>query len=240
MIVSDVMTRKVLSVSPDETVEHAVNLMLRYGISGLFVVDAKGTLVGVVTEGDLLRRDELGTERHRPWWLRVLVSPGKQALDFTRTHGRKVSDIMTPEVICVAIDTPLETVVETMEKQRIKRVAVTEKGHMVGVVARSDLLRALLTHEREKQPPQAQDDDRTIRTHILADLESAAWAPLTTLNVTVASGVVDIWGTITNPDERRAICVMAENVPGVKGVHDHLVFVEPYTGTVIESPDDTR
>jgi osmotically-inducible protein OsmY len=109
---------------------------------------------------------------------------------------------------------------------------------MVGVVARSDLLRALLTHEREKQPPQAQDDDRTIRTHILAALESASWAPLTTLNVTVVSGVVDIWGTITNPDERRAICVMAENVPGVKVVHDHLVFVEPYTGTVIESPDD--
>jgi CBS domain-containing protein len=240
MIVSDVMTRKVLAVSPDETVEHAANLMLRHGISGLFVVDATGTLVGVVTEGDLLRRDELGTERHRPWWLRVLVSPGKQALDFTRAHGRKVSDIMTPEVICVTTETPLEDVVETMEKQRIKRVAVTEGGHMVGVVARSDLLRALLTHEREKQPPKAQDDDRTIRTNILADLESASWAPLTTLNVTVASGVVDIWGTITNPDERRAICVMAENVPGVKTVHDHLVFVEPYTGTVIESPDDTR
>jgi CBS domain-containing protein len=240
MIVSDVMTRRVLSVSCDETVEHAANLMLRHGISGLFVVDATGTLVGVVTEGDLLRRDELGTERHRPWWLRVLVSPGKQALDFTRAHGRKVSDIMTPDVICVATDTPLETVVETMEKQRIKRVAVTEKGHMVGVVARSDLLRALLTHEREKHPPEAQNDDRTIRTHILADLESAPWAPMTTLNVTVASGVVDIWGTITNPDERRAICVMAENAPGVKAVHDHLVFVEPYTGTVIESPDDTR
>jgi len=240
MIVSDVMTRKVLSVSPDETVEHAANLMLRHGISGLFVVDAKGTLVGVVTEGDLLRRDEIGTERHRPWWLRVLVSPGKQALDFTRAHGRKVSDIMTPEVICVGTDTPLEDVVETMERQRIKRVAVTENGHMVGVVARSDLLRALLTHEREKQPPRAQDDDRTIRTNILAALESASWTPLTTLNVTVASGVVDIWGTITNPDERRAICVIAENVPGVKTVHDHLVFVEPYTGTVIESPDDSR
>ena len=240
MIVSDVMTRKVLAVSPDETVEHAANLMLRHGISGLFVVDAKGTLVGVVTEGDLLRRDEIGTERHRPWWLRVLVSPGKQALDFTRAHGRKVSDIMTPEVICVGTDTPLEDVVETMERQRIKRVAVTENGHMVGVVARSDLLRALLTHEREKQPPRAQDDDRTIRTNILAALESASWTPLTTLNVTVASGVVDIWGTITNPDERRAICVIAENVPGVKTVHDHLVFVEPYTGTVIESPDDSR
>jgi CBS domain-containing protein len=238
MIVSDVMTRRVLSVAPDETVEHAANLMLRHGISGLFVVDAKGTLVGVVTEGDLLRRDEIGTERHRPWWLRVLVSPGKQALDFTRAHGRKVSDIMTPEVICVDTGTQLEDVVETMEKQRIKRVAVTENGHMVGVVARSDLLRALLSREREKKAPAAQEDDRTIRTAILAALEAASWAPMTTLNVTVTNGVVDVWGTITNPDERRAICVIAENVPGVKEVHDHLVFVEPYTGTVIESPDD--
>src|SRR5580698_2421672 len=156
MIASDVMTRNVISVAPDATVAQAVELMLDRGISGLFVVDASGTLAGVVTEGDLLRRDELGTERHRPWWLRVLVSPGKQALDFTRAHGRKVSDIMTPEVICVDVATPLEEVVETMEKQRVKRVAVTENGHMVGVVARSDLLRALLTHEREKRPPQAQ------------------------------------------------------------------------------------
>ena len=238
MIVSDVMTRRVLSVAPDETVEHAVNLMLRHGISGLFVVDAKGTLCGVVTEGDLLRRDEIGTERHRPWWLRVLVSPGRQALDFTRAHGRKVSDIMTPEVICVTTSTTLEDVVETMEKHRIKRVAVTENGHMVGVVARSDLLRALLSREREKTATPTQEDDRTIRAGILAALETASWAPMTTLNVTVASGVVDLWGTITNTDERRAICVIAENVPGVKGVHDHLVYVEPYTSTVIESPDD--
>src|SRR5258708_25563176 len=154
MIASDVMTRKVLSVAPDETVEHAANLMLRHGISGLFVVDANGTLAGVVTEGDLLRRDEIGTERHRPWWLRVLVSPGRQALDFTRTHGRKVSDIMTPEVICVATDTALEEAVETMERQRIKRVAGTEAVHMFGVAAASALLPALLTHQPTKKPPQ--------------------------------------------------------------------------------------
>ena len=240
MIVSDVMTRKVLSVAPDDTVDNAVNLMLRHGISGLLVVDAQGTLAGVVTEGDLLRRDEIGTERHRPWWLRVLVSPGKQALDFTRTHGRKVSDIMTPEVICVDVATPLEEVVETMEKQRVKRLAVTEKGHVVGVIARSDLLRALLSHERENVSTSTQQDDRTVRANILAALEAASWAPMTTLNVTVAKGVADVWGTITNADERRGICVIVENVPGVKEVHDHLVFVEPYTGTVIESPDDIQ
>jgi len=239
MIVSDVMTRKVLSVKPEETVEHAANLMLRHGISGLFVVDDKNTLVGVITEGDLLRRDEIGTQRHRPWWLRLLVSPGRQALDFTHTHGRRVSDVMTQDVISVSGATPLEDVVETMEKQRIKRVAVVENGHMVGVVARSDLLRALLSRVREEKPPETQADDRSIRTAILAALESASWTPMTTLNVTVANGVADIWGTITNPDERRAICVLAENVAGVKQVHDHLVYVEPYTGTVIESPDDT-
>jgi CBS domain-containing protein len=145
---------------------------------------------------------------------------------------------MTPEVICVAPDATLEDVVETLEKQRIKRVAVTEDGHMIGVVARSDLLRALLTHQRENKPSQAHADDRTIRSNILAGLEAASWAPMTTLNVTAVNGVVDVWGTITNADERRAICVIAENEPGVKTVHDHLVYVEPYTGTVIESPDD--
>jgi CBS domain-containing protein len=240
MIVSDVMTRKVLSVKPEETVDHAANLMLRHGISGLFVVDDKNTLVGVITEGDLLRRDEIGTQRHRPWWLRILVSPGRQALDFTHTHGRRVSDVMTPEVISVAPSTSLEEVVETMERQRIKRVAVVEGEHMVGVVARSDLLRALLSRVRADKPPETQTDDRIIRSAILAALESAPWAPMTTLNVTCAGGVADIWGTITNPDERRAICVVAENVTGVKQVHDHLVYVEPYTGTVIESPDDTH
>ena len=213
MIVADVMTRHVLSVAPDATVEDAAKLMLSRGISGLFVVDAKGDLAGVVTEGDLLRRDELGTERHRPWWLRLLVSPGRQAEDFT-----------------------LEDVVDTMEKHRIKRVPVTEAGRVIGVVSRSDLLRALVGRSRDEAPTAT--DDRSIRASILDALDNASWAPMTTLNVTVAEAVVDVWGTITNDDERRAICVIAENTPGVKAVHDHLVYVEPYSGTVIEAPDD--
>lgn len=238
MIVSDVMTRKVLSVKPDDTVEHAASTMLRHGISGLFVVDGTDTLVGVLTEGDLLRREEIGTQRHRPWWLRILVSPGRQALDFTHTHGRRVSDVMTQEVITVASGAALEDVVMIMEKQRIKRLAVVENGRMVGVVSRSDLLRALLSRVRDEKTPETLTDDRTIRDAILAGFERTSWAPMTTLNVTVKNGVVDVWGTITNPDERRAICVIAENAAGVKETHDHLVYVEPYSGTVIESPDD--
>jgi CBS domain-containing protein len=238
MIVADVMTRNVISIAPDATVEEAVNLMLERCISGLFVVDQAGEMAGVITEGDLVRRDELGTERDRPWWLRMLVSPARQATDFVRAHGRHVRDVMTVDVISVAHDATLETVVAAMEQNRVKRLPVTRDGRVVGVVSRSDLLRALVGRMRDAAP--ANIDDGSIRVSILDALESKAWAPMTTLNVTTSNGVVDLWGTITNEEERHAIRVMAENTPGVKLVHDHMVYVEPYTGTVVEAPDDAR
>jgi len=236
MIAADVMTRNVLSVSPDASVEDAAHQMLSRGISGLFVVNETGDLVGIVTEGDLLRRDEIGTERHRPWWLRMFVSPGRQAADFTRTHGRRVSDVMTENVISVAHDSALEGVVALMEEHRIKRVAVTQDGRVAGVISRSDLLRALVGRSRAAAPVAA--DDRTIREAILDGLENASWAPMTTVNAVVTDGVVDLWGTITDEKERRAINILAENVAGVKTVHDHMVFVEPYSGAIIDAPDD--
>ncbi len=234
MNASDVMTRNVISVAPDATVADAVELMLERGISGLFVVDASGTLAGIVTEGDLLRRDELGTERRKSWWLRLIASPGRQASDFTRAHGRKVADVMTRDVVSVAANAPLEDIVALMEQHRIKRVPVLEGDHVAGVVSRADLLRALSVAARGHTG--SAPDDRTIRDHILDTLAKQSWAPRTTLNVTVVNGVVDLWGTISNDQERRALCVIAENTPGVSKVIDHLVFVEAYTGTVIEPP----
>jgi CBS domain-containing protein len=237
MIVADVMTRNCITIAPDATVEEAVNLMLNRHISGLFVVDKAGDLAGVITEGDLLRRDELGTQRNRPWWLRLLASPARQAADFTKANGRHVRDVMTEDVLSIAEDSALEDVVAMMESNRIKRLPVTAGGKVVGVVSRSDLLRALIGRARTSEP--LATDDRTIRTGILNALEAQSWAPMTTLNVTVANAVVDIWGTITNEEERRAISVVVENTQGVKAVHDHLVYIEPYTGTVIEAPDET-
>src|ERR1700722_847089 len=152
MIVADVMTRNCITIAPDATVEEAVNLMLSHHISGLFVVDRDGDLKGVITEGDLLRRDEIGTERHRPWWLRLLASPARQAADFTRANGRHVRDVMTEDVLSIARDARLEDVVATMEKHRIKRLPVTANGHIVGVVSRADLLRALVGRGRSAEP----------------------------------------------------------------------------------------
>jgi CBS domain-containing protein len=221
-------------VTPAAPVAEAVELMLDRGISGLFVVDASGVLVGVVTEGDLLRRDELGTERRKSWWLRLIASPGRQAADFTRTHGRRVADVMTHDLISVDADSPLESIVALMEQHRIKRVPVLLGDRMVGVVSRADMLRALSVAARGTTG--SAPDDRTMRDRILDTLAKEPWAPRTTLNVTVLNGVVDLWGTIGNDQERRAICVIAENTPGVTKVIDHLVFVEAYTGTVIEPP----
>jgi len=242
MIVADVMTRNVISIAPDATVEEAVRLMLAHGISGLCVVDKAGEIAGIVTEGDLLRRDELGTQRHRPWWLRLFASPARLAADFTHAYGRHVRDVMTEDVICVPYDAPLEDVVTSMENHRVKRLPVTRDSKVIGVVSRSDLLRALVRRVQHVAPLATDAkaiDDRAIRTAILDALEAQSWAPMTTLNVTVSEGVADLWGTITNEEERHGIRVVAENTSGVKAVHDHLVYIEPYTGTVIEGPDET-
>jgi CBS domain-containing protein len=236
MIVADVMTRNVISVSPDDTVETAAKIMLDRCISGLLVVDAAGGLAGVVTEGDLLRRDEIGTEVDHPWWLRLLISPSRQAADFVRAHGRHVKDVMIADVVTVADDVGLDEVVALMEKNRVKRLPVTKEGRVVGIVSRADLLRALIGRAREAAPTAG--DDRSIRTTIMDSLHAKPWAPRTSLNVSVNNGIADIWGSITNENERAAIRVAVENTPGVTAVHDHLIYIEPYTGTVVESPDD--
>lgn len=237
MNVADVMTRNVIAVAPDETVEVAARTMIAHHISGLLVVDKNGDLAGLVTEGDLLRRNEIGTEVTRSRWLRLLVSPSRQAADFVRAHGRHVKDVMTPDVITVASDASLEDVVSLIEKHHVKRLPVTENGRVVGIISRSDLLRALLGRAHGTGP--ASGDDRSIREAVMASLREKPWAPRTTLNITVTAGVADIWGSITNENERAAIRIAVENTPGVTAVKDHLVYIEPYTGTVIESPDDS-
>ncbi|MFO1057730.1 MAG: CBS domain-containing protein [Dongiaceae bacterium] len=233
MRASDVMRTEVVTCAPDSTIAEAIRLMLDKGISGLPVVDAAGALVGIVTEGDFLRRAELGTERRRPRWLELLASPGRIAADYVQSHGRRVAEVMTPDVAAVAEDTPLPELVRLMEHHRVKRLPVLRDGRLVGLVARADLLRALAA---AAAPPAAPGSDDAIRAAVLAALAGQPWAPADGTRVAVADGVVTISGVVFDDEQRAAIRVAIENVPGVRGIEDDLTWIEPMSGMVIEPP----
>jgi CBS domain-containing protein len=237
MKAADVMTQGVISVRPDSAVLEAVRLMLSHRISGLPVVDAKGDLLGIVSEGDLLRRTETGTQRRRARWLEFLIGPGKLASEYVHASGRKVHEVMTPNVTTVAGDTPLEQIVHLMERHQIKRVPVLRGREVVGIVTRANLLRALAG--LAQQAPPSDTNDAAIRERVLAELGKQPWAPTAQLNILVRNGVAQLWGTIFDERQRDAIRVAAENTPGVKATEDHLVWVEPTSGMVI-LPDEEQ
>jgi len=236
MKVSEVMTHRVVTVGSTATVADAATLMLKHGISGLPVVDRKGTLVGMVTEGDLLRRSESGTERQRPRWLEFILGPGRLADEYVHSHGRKVAEVMTKDVVTVGENAGVDKVVELMERRRIKRLPVMRSGKIVGIVSRANLLHGL----SGMQPPAGGADDATIRRRLMAELAKEPWAPRASTNIVVRNGVVHFWGAIFDDRERGALKVAAENLPGVKAVKDHMVWVEPMSGMVIESEEPPR
>ncbi len=233
MKASDIMTRGALTATADSTVEAAARLMLSHRISGLPVVDAAGAVIGMVTEGDLLRRSEIGTERRRGRWLELLLGPGRLAADYIHSHTRKVGEVMTRDVVAIAPETPLAEAVSLMEQRHIKRLPVIDQGRLVGILSRANLLSALIEMQAEAAP--GAGSDREIRAHVLAEIDRMRWAPSASVDVVVTAGVVELRGAITDERERTALRVAAENVPGVKGVLDHLAWVEPISGIVIES-----
>jgi CBS domain-containing protein len=236
MKAKDVMTPHVVCVAPDAPVREALQLMLQRHISGLPVVDQGGSLCGIVTEGDFLRRAETGTERKRPRWLEFLLGPGRIAEDYVRTHARRVEEVMTTEVATIDEDAALDAVVSLMEKRRIKRVPVVRGDKVVGIVSRANLLHALAGIADEIVP--GPKDDETIRNKVLAEFDRQRWAPRQMIDVVVRNGVVELWGTVFDARERDAARVAAETVPGVKTVRSHLTWIEPMSGMVFSDPND--
>jgi CBS-domain-containing membrane protein len=198
--------------------------MLQHRISGLPVVDSDGYVVGIVTEGDFLRRADTGTQRKRTRWVEFLVGPGRLAEEYVRSSSRRIEDVMTRSVHTISEDTPLSDAVDLMERHRIKRLPVLRDDKLVGIVSRANLLHALASLAQEvKSTP---GDDEAIRECLLAELDQQSWAPLGQINVIVRNGIVELWGTLLDERKRRALIVAAENVRGVKSVRDHLVYVE--------------
>jgi CBS domain-containing protein len=230
-----IMTKDCITVTPHTTIEEAAKIMLETHISGLPVLDEAGALVGIVSESDFLRRSEIGTGRKRPAWLQFLLGSGKIATDFVRERGRRVEDVMTPDPITVDEETPLEELVRLMEKNDIKRLPVMSGKILKGIVTRSNLLQAVASMAREIPDPTADDDH--IRDRILRTVNKTDWRPIG-FEVTVCKGVVHLHGIITTDQARQATIVAAENTAGVKEVHDHLCFVDTWSGFYVESPED--
>ena len=237
MKAEDVMTREVISIDPDSTVLQAARLMLQHHISGLPVIDNSGNLVGVLSEGDFLRRRETKTEKRRSRWLEFLMGPGRIAAEYSHSHGNKVAEVMTKEVESVDVSTLLEDIVDVMERKRIKRVPVLCGGLVVGIITRSNLMHAMVSLARVAQP--GATDDTSIREKLLAEIQKEQWAPAASVNVVVHDGVVELWGVIVDERQRQALKVAAENIAGVKEIKDHLVWIEPTSGVTIEPTEDT-
>jgi CBS domain-containing protein len=232
-----IMTRQVITVGPDTTIVQAAGIMLQNHVSGLPVVNASGKLVGIVSEGDFIRRAEIGTERKRGRWLRFLLGPGSAATDFVHERGRKVGEVMTPEPFTVIEETPLADIVQLMEENNVKRLPVMRADQIVGIVSRSNLLQAVAGIAREVPDPTADDDH--IRDRITAIIAKNDWMPFG-LNVVVSNGVVHLNGVITEERARKAAIVAAETIAGVKEVHDHLCWVEPMSGMYLNSAEDEK
>jgi CBS domain-containing protein len=198
----------------------AAKILLQRGISAVPVVDDQGKLVGIVSEGDLLHRAEAGTERTRPWWLRLLTHDDTLAAEYIKAHARKVADVMTPNVITAAPDTPLNEIATLLEEHAIKRVPIVRNDQLVGIVSRANVIQAVASARPDLDVPLS---DTKIRNDLLARLQAQPWAHTLLLNATVSDGVVDLWGMTYSDAARTGIRVAAESTPGVRAVNDHLV-----------------
>jgi len=225
MKASDIMAPDVITVGPDSSIQDVAEILLAKRISGLPVVNAQGKLVGIVSEGDLLRRAEAGTEHTRSWWLKLLMGRETLAAEFVKEHARRVRDVMTRDVITASPDTPATEIAGILERNRIKRVPIVKDGKLVGIVSRANLVQALAGMRKEialEKPV----SDTELRDTLLSRLRAEPWAKTGLINVTVNSGAVDVWGIVDSEAEKQALRVAIEVTPGVRDVTNN-VFVRP-------------
>jgi CBS domain-containing protein len=237
MRVKDVMTYGAIGLPETATIAEAAETMLKARISGVLVHDADNALVGVLSEGDLMRRSELGSERKRPRWLEVLLSGGRLAESYAHTHGRKIGEIMTRKVVSVAEDADLSIAVDRMLKHGVKRLPVRRGEAVVGVISRSDLLKALVASLPRQD---GEHPDGEIKAAIEVELDRLGWAPRASVRVEARNGVVTFSGAITDERLRSGLKVIAENTPGVTEVHDHMCWIEPNSGIYLPSEEEEK
>jgi CBS domain-containing protein len=216
----DVMVSPVITVGKPATVRGVAKILLEKRISAVPVVDSVGKVIGIVTESDLMHRAEAGTERPYSWWVHFLAGDATIAADYVKSHAAKVEDVMTSDVVTATPETPLHEIAALLEEHQIKRVPIVNKeGNLVGIVSRANLIQVVASARPNLEMTLP---DSTIRQKFLDELKKQSWAHTHTLSVTVTNGVVDLWGYAESGDQRKAIRVVAEAIPGVTVVNDHL------------------
>jgi CBS domain-containing protein len=229
MKASDVMTSNVITISVTASVGESAAILLSNHISGAPVVDEQGELVGIVSEGDLMRRPEIGTIRRHSWWLELISSERSKASEYIKSHSCKVSDVMSRDVITAKPDTPLGDIAAMLERNRIKRVPIVEESKIVGIVSRANILQALASATK-KLSSLTSADDSELRKKVIARLAAEPWRP-TMLNVTVQDGTVDLWGLVHSDEEKKAARLAVELTPGVRAVVDNIIVQPPESGS---------
>ncbi|MGQ0680837.1 CBS domain-containing protein [Bradyrhizobium sp.] len=226
MIARDVMTSPVITISENATIQDAARLLIKERISAVPVLDEAGKLAGIVTESDLMRRAEIGTERHYSWWLWMLSDARTLATDYIKSHATSVQDVMTRTVITVVPETPLHEIAELFERNHIKRVPVVDmSGDLLGIVSRANIIQAVASAGPKLD---VSLPDAAIRSKLLDELKQQPWAHAHKMNVMVTQGVVELWGFVDNDEERQAVNVAAKSIPGVNGVNDRLMRAPTY------------
>jgi CBS domain-containing protein len=215
----DIMTTNVVTAKPTESVRDIAKLMIEHHINGLPIIDVSGHLVGMVTDGDIYRRTELGTDKKRSSWLEIFCLDNTLAQEYVGTHGHTASDIMTTRVFAVTPETPLRQIADLFERERIHHVPVVVDGLVVGIVSRANLVQALVSTPAEDA--QVNLNDQRVRDLVIAEYKRHPWGMPSEGNVIVTDGVVHLWGFVPSGVELAALRVAAEGIPGVKGVQDH-------------------
>ena len=218
MRADDIMRRRVLTVSPDTDIREIAKKLAAYGISAMPVVDEDRRVVGIISEGDLMRRPETGMDRRPSWWLRLLADPKEQAAQYVKTHGQHAKDVMTHEVITVSEETSSQEIAGILERHRIKRVPVVRDGKLVGIVSRANLLHGMIAQGQTRAPAPS---DREIKQAISEAAQEAA-VRCEFIDIVVSDGVAHLWGAVHSDEEKDALRVAAENSPGVTSVVDHI------------------
>ena len=219
----DVMVRDVVTVKPDDDVALAVRLLAEHDVSALPVVDDDDNVIGVISEADLLHREEIGTEKQRPRWLEAVTPASTLAGEFAKSHGRRVEEVMSTDVVSASEDTPLADIATLLERHRIKRLPILRAGKLVGIVSRSNLIQALASSQVQTGARSGAESDRKIRLELLDRLDHQSWTDFGERNIIVSGGIVHLWGLVGSADEHKALLALAEDVPGVVGVSVEMI-----------------